>query len=144
MNPAFIDYAKSTETSKLSTEGLNSFIQKNNQSFTLMAIKSKLAAIGIGILNGVVSAGISLLAGLIINGVIDFFDEIIVTSKEAAQAVQESKERIDNLFNTFKSNKQLVNDTAKEFATLSQGVDQFSGKNKTLSTEEYQRFLEEI
>lgn len=142
MNPAFVAYAENTKESELTTDGLNRYIQNSNKSFAIMAIKSKLAAIGINILNGAISAGISLLAGLIINGVVNFFDEIIVTSEEAAQAVQESKEKIDTLYDTFKTNKQLVSDTAKEFATLSQGVNQFTGKNMSLSTENYQRFLE--
>lgn len=141
VNPAFISYAKTTETSKMSTEGLEKHIQTTNASFMQMSVKSKLAGIGMGILNAALTAGISLVSGLIIGGLIKFFDELIVTQKEVAKAAEEAKSKIDELSSSLEKNRKLVKDTAKRYAELAQGVNNFNGENVNLSNEEYEEFL---
>ena len=55
---------------------------------------------------------------------------------------EEAKTAIDNLKSSFKETKKTTEDIAEEFAKLSQGVDDLTGKNVSLSTEDYERFLE--
>lgn len=62
--------------------------------------------------------------------------------KEFEEALQETKSTIKDIQSEFGNAKKSVFDIAQEFAELAQGVDSFTGKNRKLSTEQYERFLE--
>ena len=142
VNPSILGYARATKASEQTQEGLNKYIQTTNQSLGTMAIKSKAAAIGVGALNAVAGMGIGLLASFAIEGVIKLFDIMIETPKEIAEAAQVAKDNIDELTDSLSKTGDLVTNSGKRFAELSQGVNQFTGENNSLSTEEYEEFLE--
>lgn len=142
VNPAFIEYAKTTDTANMSLIGFKKYLQTTNQSLTTVAIKSKLAAVGMGLLNTVASMGISLLAGLVIGEVLSFFDDLIHRSEKIAEAAQNARQKMDELNNSFSDSKKYVDEYSERFAILSQGVNKFTGENKSLSNKEYEEFLD--
>ena len=141
VNPAFISYAENTDRTQLSTSGLEKHIKSTNASFIKMSVKSKIAAVGVGLLNSAMSAGISLLAGYIISGVINYFDDLRQSAEEIAQAADEARSKISELNNELMTKQNLVKTSAQRYAELAQGINQFTGENNELSTEEYNEFL---
>lgn len=141
LHPAIVNYAKTTAPLEQTQEGLNKSIKNTSISFTTMAAKSKLAAVGVGLLNAFSGMAISALAGLAVTGVIQLFDAIIETPKEIAEAAQEAKNKIDELVSSLAAARQLVDGSGTRFAELSQGVNQFTGENKSLPMAEYEEFL---
>lgn len=141
LHPAIVNYAKTTAPLEQTQEGLNNSIKNTSISFATMAAKSKLAAVGVGLLNAFSGMAISALAGLAVTGVIQLFDAIIETPKEIAEAAQEAKNKIDELVGSLAAARQLVDGSGTRFAELSQGVNQFTGENKSLPMAEYEEFL---
>lgn len=86
---------------------------------------------------------------LIVSAIVAATVAIIQFNKNAEQKIEnikkkaeEAKTAIESIKSAFKNTKETVDDVAKEFAELSQGVDQISGKNISLSTEDYEKFLD--
>lgn len=104
-------------------------------------VASKAATIGMQAatmaLNMALSWGISALmsfAFTAIDNIIHREEKLIEKSEDAANA-------ISSISSDFKSKSDTVKDIGKEFAELAQGVDALTGANKSLSTEDYERFL---
>lgn len=64
------------------------------------------------------------------------------SSEEITQSAQEAKREIDSLSSSFKQDAKTVNDYAERFAELAQGVDMLSGKNISLTADDYEEFLD--
>lgn len=62
--------------------------------------------------------------------------------EEMAQKAQEAKSNIESISSEMKSNIDTIDDVAERYAELAQGVDTLSNKNLTLSTGEYEEFLD--
>lgn len=91
---------------------------------------------------GIIIAALAAIAG-IITGIVNAIkgvkeDELEEIKKKGTEA----KEAIDKLKSSFRETKQTTEDLSKRFAELSQGVDDFTGKNVSLSTEDYEEFLD--
>ena len=104
--------------------------------------KAKISTIGLQIattaLNAAISFGIGLLISYAFEGlmyIINYEENLIKKSKEAADA-------ISTLSDKLKETQKLVKDSAERFAKLAQGVDLFSGKNISLTSDEYEEFLD--
>ena len=82
------------------------------------------------------------LASFIVSKVIEAIDEMIVTSKEAIEIGEQAKQEVEDINATLKNQQKTIKETAQRFAELSQGIDQVSGKNLSLSDEDYQEFLD--
>lgn len=92
--------------------------------------------------NAAATMGISLLAGLAIEGIIKLADELIVTSEEIKEAANQAQDAITSLASEFKQDAKTVSDYAERFAELAQGVDMLSGKNISLTMDDYEEFLD--
>ena len=92
--------------------------------------------------NIALTAGISILISMMATGFIKWLDDVINHEENLAKAAEEAKNKIDELSNTFNTQKKTINDYGKEYAELAQGVDSLTNKNLSLSTEDYERFLE--
>lgn len=88
-------------------------------------------------LNAVVSFGIGAAIQLAVSGI----SALIQSQEKAKQAATDAANRIDTLSNALKTNQQTVSDSAKRFAELAQGIDALTGKNVSLSDENYKEFL---
>ena len=116
-----------------SVEGLSEHLRETGQLFDFTAIKAKL-------LNGVLNAGIGLVATFAIGAVIKGLDASINHVKYAQEAMEKAQQAIDESQNKLKSASETISKNKERFLTLSQSVDKFS-KNKFLSDEDYSKFL---
>ena len=117
-----------------SVEGLSEYLHDVGESFDFAAIKTSL-------FNSALNAGIMLLASLVIQGIVTALDNYI-------HRVEKARERTDKLFDEFNQmndtlsdHKKTVSDLADRYDELSKGVDLLNNKNVSLSTEEYEEFL---
>lgn len=88
-------------------------------------------------LNAVVSLGVGAAIQLAVSGI----SALIQSQEKAKQAATEAANRIETLSNTLKTNQKTVSDSAKRFAELAQGIDSLTGKNVSLSDDNYKEFL---
>ena len=142
VDDALLSYLRTCKNGEAYAVGFEKHISKTNQSIGLMGVRSKIAAVGVGILNSVLSASISALAGFAISGVVKLFDYVHKSQKEIAESAEEAKNNIEELYSTLNSSKNFAKSSGNRFAELSQGVDQTTGKNKSLSDAEYEEFLD--
>ena len=104
-------------------------------------MKAKYISLGNVIKQHPVIAGITAAVAAI--GIITaIIDQNTLSVKEAREQLDKLNSEIDEIHNTFSSTEKTVSGISKRFAELSQGVDQISGKNLTLNTEDYQEFLD--
>lgn len=92
--------------------------------------------------NIALNAGIGILISLVATGVIKWLDDFINREEKLAEAAREARDKIEELNESFVNQKKTVSDYANEYAELAQGVDLLTNKNLSLSTEDYERFLE--
>lgn len=62
-------------------------------------------------------------------------------AEEARQKAEEAAGAIQQINETFKKTSETTEQIGERFAKLSQGVDSFTGKNKSLTSDEYAEFL---
>ena len=62
--------------------------------------------------------------------------------ERAQEAIEEITSDIAKMNDELKSASKTVKDSAKRFAELAQGVNQLTGKNISLSTEDYEELTE--
>lgn len=118
-----------------SVEGLGAHLKATGQSFNFAAFKATL-------LNTALNAGIFLVASVAIQGIAKALDNYI-------HRVEKARERSDELFDEFKSmndtladHRKTVSELAARYDELSKGVNLSTNDNVSLSTEEYEEFLD--
>ena len=118
-----------------SVEGLGAHIKATGQSFGFAAIKATL-------LNTALNTGIFLLASAAIQGMAKALDNYV-------HRVEKARERTDELFNEFRQmndtladHRKTVSESADRYDELSKGVNRSTNDNVSLSTEEYEEFLD--
>ena len=92
--------------------------------------------------NIALNAGIGILISLVATGIIKWLDDFVNREEKLAEAAREARDKIEELNESFVNQKKTVSDYANEYAELAQGVDLLTNKNLSLSTENYERFLE--
>lgn len=138
INPALIDYGSVTEANAMTMDGFEKHIKKSNKSLMQLSIKTKLATIA---LNTLKAATFGLLVGFAIEGVTALVD-LIETPKKIAENAEIARKNIDDLNDSLKESNELVKTSKDRYAELAQGVNQFTGENQSLSTEDYKEFLD--
>jgi len=103
----------------------------------LEALKTTFAMNPVGTIITIISS-IATLAAI----VFPIFKQFSKTSSTVKENFQNAKSAIDDINSSFEDTKSKTEEIAEEYAKLAQGVDLLNNKNKTLSTEEYERFLE--
>lgn len=97
--------------------------------------------VGVSIVNGLASAGISLAISAIISGIVTIADKLFITKKEAEEFTQTFRDG----FSTMKTEQsKTISDLQgleQEFEQLSKGVNAL-GQNVSLSDEEFERYHE--
>lgn len=134
LSPQIQSYVKAAKDGELTTEGFNASI--GNLSLSAKAGKialQGLAITGNALLAFAVTEGINLLVKAIYNS--------IHATELAIEAAEKAQSKIDEIRDDISSMNTTVDDSAKKFAELSQGVDMISGKNLSLSTDDYNEFL---
>lgn len=82
------------------------------------------------------------IAGIIITKVVTAISDWVHANERAIETGEEAKRTISDINNTLNTQQKTIQDSAKRFAELSQGVDQLTGKNLSLSDEDYKEFLD--
>lgn len=88
------------------------------------------------------NAALGMLAGFVISGIIQGVDYLIHRTERIQEAAENARQEIDSISSDLKSNIQTINDAADAYARLAQGVDQATGRNKSLSNSDYAQFIE--
>ncbi len=130
-NPQLAKYLSNTNASETSMKGYaKSLIGAKLQTIGLQAASMALnAVIGIGI-------------GLAISAAIQGIDYLIHREDKLIEKSEEAASTIKSLNDSYSSAKQTVDDCTDSFIRLSKGVDLSTGKNLTLSDNDYQEFLD--
>lgn len=99
----------------------------------LASIQALYASNPIGWILGIISGVVMLISWL--SNLEDGTQKIIDKAKEAESAISSLNEE-------FKSDAKTVTECAERFAELAQGVDMLTGKNLSLTTDDYEEFLD--
>ncbi|HAU84327.1 MAG TPA: hypothetical protein DCW90_02090, partial [Lachnospiraceae bacterium] len=112
-------------------------LRAHNQAIAASGIKAKAAAIAHGLFNAAIDMGISLLAGFVIEGVINW----LTSFESAVENARQAAEDYNDALSEFRSNNTTIENIGPEFSKLSYGVDSL-GNNISLSSDEFDRYHE--
>ena len=135
------EFLTTASPDKLNTEGYKEWakdVKGLGDQFSFASVKAKglqIASLGVNMMLGA-------LVGFAANAAISWIDDAIHKEERLAEAAKEAEQNINDRKKAFDDTKKSANQIAREFAELSQGVNQMTGENATLSTEDYERFLE--
>lgn len=136
------NYAESDIEQTLAIKSSNDAIQTNTTLTKANTAMKKIGTIATGIFNAALTAGVSVIVTMMATGFVKWLSDVANKEENLAKAAEEAKTKIEELNNSFINQKNTVNEYAKEYAELAQGVDSLTNKNLSLLTEDYDRFLE--
>lgn len=135
-------YAQADIEQALATKTSNSAIQTNTVLTKANTVMKKAGTIATTLFNTALTAGVGIIISMIATGFITWLDDVINREEKLAQAAEEAKNKIDEISTSLSNQKKAISDYGKEYDELAQGVDLLTNKNISLSTEDYERFLE--
>lgn len=93
---------------------------------------------------GWIALGVSFILefATMIDGLIGKFETSEQKVLRLNEEIQELQKNIQSISSEFKSKAKTISEVSKRFAELSQGVDALTGKNVSLSTDDYNEFLD--
>ena len=138
---AMQSYLQTVQSGSATFAGYTKYINTSNKAIGLMGVKTKLTTTLLGGLKATLTTiGITLAINLI-GYLVTAIDDYVHKSERIIETAEEARKKIDELNNSFNENKKTINDVKERYAELAQGIDQLTGKNKSLSTEDYEEFL---
>ena len=168
VNQELINSAKAVRSGKQSWSDFDNTVTKvtkSNSKFASFTSKAGSALKSFG--SSVLSMGANMLAGFaigsVISGVITLIDDYIHRNERLIEAGEEAKSSIESTFSEFSDGKSsieslgkslsdnaenikttgdAIDSIAEKYAKLREGVSQFDNSNKSLSTEEYQSYID--
>lgn len=102
---------------------------------TVVQAGLKIAAMGVQMV-------LSAFAGFVVSKLFEAVDGLIHRNEKLIEKYEEATQVINETTDALKNQQKTISDSAKRFAELSQGVDQLTGKNLSLSDEDYKEFLD--
>lgn len=141
IHPAVVQFAKDwsnvDDEIKETTSMTEYFVSQNTTMLQNLGSKAKdvFGKIGSTLLNGLFSAGISLVISSIVSKIADLLTYYDDLKKETKNLVGEFETQSDSLH----KNIQSYNDLSKRYVELSKGVNSL-GKNVSLTTDEYDEY----
>ena len=168
VNQELINSAKAVRSGKQSWSDFDNTVTKvtkSNSKFASFTSKAGSALKSFG--SSVLSMGANMLAGFaigsVISGVITLIDDCVHRNERLIEAGEEAKSSIESTFNEFSDGKSsidslgkslsdnaenikttgdAIDSIAEKYIKLREGVSQFDNSNKSLSTEEYQSYID--
>lgn len=159
-----ITFLGDMDSGKKNIKDMDTRIKSASQSTSKFGkVTSTLKNVGGMLGSSLLNAGIGMLAGVAIQGVVTLIDnyihrqeKLIAKGKEAKSSIDETfaefskgKNTLDTLGQSFADNADDIETTgdaiegvAKKYSKLSKNVDTVTNKNKGLSSEEYQQYLD--
>lgn len=123
------DQTKQEIIAKLGLAAANTTVAASAKGIA-STIGAIISANPVGFIITVISA-----VGMLINAVNN-------AKKKITEAAREAEDAIKSLNDEFRSNAKTVTDYAERFAELAQGVDMLTGKNLSLTADDYEEFLD--
>ena len=136
------NYTDADIAQAMATKASNSAKTINIALTKLQSIGYKTLAVSAKVANVALTAGISIFISMMATGFLNWLDDLIHKEERLAEAAEKAKNKIEEISISFSNQKKAVSDYGKEYAELAQGVDLLTNKNLSLSTEDYERFLE--
>ena len=159
-----ITFLGDMDSGKKNIKDMDTRIKSASQSTSKFGkVTSTLKNVGGMLGSSLLNAGVGMLAGVAIQGVVTLIDnyihrqeKMIAKGKEAKNSIDETfaefskgKNTLDTLGQSFADNADDIETTgdaiesvAKKYSELSKNVDTVTNKNKGLSSEEYQQYLD--
>ena len=118
-----------------SVKGLDTYLEKTGNMFDFAAIKATL-------LNTALNAGPFLLASFVIQGMAKALDHYIHRTEIARERTDEISSAFKQTNDTLAAHKKTASELADRYDELSKGINRSTNSNVSLSTEEYEEFLD--
>ena len=148
-NEILKDYVTNTDQQSQSVQGLMRASQQahDKQVSQNKAILQGTAAAKAGqiAMKGLALAGnilAPMLIGAAISQVAGWIDDIVHKSDKLIAKGDEAKEAISGISNKLESARKLISESSEAYSTLASGIDSTTNKNVSLSTEEYEKYLD--
>ena len=103
---------------------------------------SRGAAIATRLLKTAISTLTTVLVSMAISAVVEYLYDLAHAEERIAEKAEEAKNNIDKLNSEFENQKKVVNEAIKSYDDLAKGVDSVTNKNISLSTEDYEKYLD--
>ena len=136
------NYTQADIEQAMAAKASNTAIQTNTAMTKANTVMKKAGAVATTLFNTALTAGIGIIISIMATGFLTWLDDLINREKRLAEAAEEAKNKIEEISTSLSNQKKTVSDYGKEYAELAQGVDLLTNKNLSLSTEDYERFLE--
>ena len=168
VDESVVSAAKSVQSGTSSWESYNKTVSQ--VTTTTSKFSSFMSRVGSGLKSfgsSVLSMGANMLAGFaigsVISGVITLIDDYVHRNERLIEAGEEAKSSIESTFNEFSDGKSsieslgkslsdnaenikttgdAIDSIAEKYMKLREGVSQFDNSNKSLSTDEYQSYID--
>ena len=108
------------------------------------SLKNTFANLGSSILSGLASFGMSTLVTFAIQGIGQLIDYLWETSEEIKEAGKAAQDEFNKIQDSIDSTKESAESLGEAYNRLSKGVDTRTNKNISLSSEEYQEYLDTV
>ena len=136
------NFVMTDDEARKAIEEYNQSIRQSNSSLEVMGAKSKLASIGVNLLQsaGIAAAGsLAMMAG---QAIVNKIRDVTVSMEEAETAANSMMGSFQSARDAALSNTRSVAGLKDEYAALSQGVNTLTNANISLPTADYERYLE--
>ena len=111
---------------------------KATQGFT---VATKAATVAKSAFNVALNTGITLLISMMATGFISWLIDLSQAEEKVAESAQNSKEKIKELNTQFEEQKQVIDKAIESYDKLAKGVNTSTNENISLSTEDYEEYL---
>ena len=136
------NYTQADIEQAMAAKASNTAIQTNTAITKANTVMKKAGTVATTLFNTALTAGIGVIISMMATGFLAWLDDLINREERLAKAAEEAKNKIEEISTSLSNQKKAVSDYGKEYVELAQGVDLLTNKNLSLSTEDYERFLE--
>lgn len=131
-----LDYAKSDDTAKLSTEGFKASIG----NLSIGAKAGQVALKGLALAGNMV---VGILAGFVISKAIEGLGNLVHAADNAKESAESFSNSFSSMNDEFNSNDSKLSDLQKKYDELSKGVNSL-GENVSLTTDQYDEYKQVV
>ena len=134
--------AKSAISKASSEQVANAAMNAGTAAINKQTIGQKALNVARAAGNVLLNAGIGIIVGMIATGFVTWLWDVAHAEERVAEAAENAKNNIKELNNNFNSQKTIVDEAIKSYDELAKGVDTTTNQNLSLSTEDYDKFLD--
>lgn len=136
VSKSVLDYAKSDDTAKLSTEGFKASIG----NLSIGAKAGQVALKGLALAGNMV---VGILVGFVISKAIEGLDNLVHAADNAKESAEGFASSFSSMNDEFSSNDSKLSDLQKQYDELSKGVNSL-GENVSLTTDQYDEYKQVV